>query len=362
MNDNVKLLNDLTLIAEPSFQEFKTTRYIIDFLKNHSIKIEKELKTGCFGTINVNAKKTIAIRADIDALPFDDHHTIFKHLCGHHAHTAGLLLALANINKNKKKLKTNIRYIFQPAEETGIGAKFVIKHGALENVSEVYGLHGEPNYALGKICLKNGRLMAGSGSFDLTIKGKGTHAAFPQYGNDVIVAIADYINLCQKIISRFKNPVESGIISFTMIKGGFAKNILPEKVEAAGTFRFFDKSVKKLIKQKMLDILGSIEKIYNVTGKINFNLTTEPVINNKKSTEKLKNILKKEFDIVEDYTEVMGSEDFSEYLKEIPGVYFIVGIAKNANHPPLHNKNFFVPDEAVMIYKKIWETIAFNYE
>ena len=121
----------------------------------------------------------------------------------------------------------------------------------MRNISYVFGLHGDPNYPLGNVCLKKGEVMAGAASFDIKINGKSTHAAFPQYGNDVIVAIADYINLCQKIISRFKNPVESGIISFTMIKGGFAKNILPEKVEAAGTFRFFDKSVEKLIKQKI---------------------------------------------------------------------------------------------------------------
>ncbi len=360
MDNASKMLNELSAIAEPSFKEYKTTEYIIDFLKKNNIPIDKELKTGCFGTINVGAEKTIAIRADIDALPADSKNSVYKHLCGHHAHTTGLLLALQNINLLKEKLKFNIRYIFQPAEETVNGAKFMIENGAIKGVDAVFALHGDPTQKLGEICIKDGELMAGAALFNITLSGKSTHAAFPQYGSDVIVAISDYINLCQKIISRYKDPIETAVISFTTINGGYAKNILPESVEASGTIRFFNEDIKKLLQNEMANILKNIENIYKINGELDFTSFTAPVINNIELARKLKPLLKKEFKVIENYNKMMGSEDFSEFIKEIPGVYLIVGIAKDDNHPPLHNKDFFVPYEAVLIYKKLWELIAFN--
>lgn len=362
MSKALKILNDLSLIAEPAFKEFKTTEYIVDFLKKENIKIDKIFKTGCFGTIDIGKEKTIAIRADIDALPINKNSTEFKHLCGHHAHTAGLLLALKTINENREKLKHNIRYIFQPAEETGNGAQFIIDQGAMRNISYVFGLHGDPNYPLGNVCLKKGEVMAGAASFDIKINGKSTHAAFPQYGNDVVVAMSEYINICQKIISRFKDPMENGLISFTMVNCGSAKNILPEKVEISGTFRFFNNHIKSLIKDKMIDSLKAIEKIYNVKGEISFDFVTEPVKNSSELIDKLKKILEKDYKIINDYNKIMGSEDFSEYLKIAKGVFLIVGIATSNNHPPLHNKDFFVTEKAVEIYRDIWEKLAFNFK
>ncbi len=355
-----KTLKDLEKIAEPSSKEFKTTKYIADFLKSNNIPVDKILETGCFGTFDIGAEKTVAFRADIDALPVDSSNKCFKHLCGHHAHTASLLLSLADIVKNKAKLKKNIRYIFQPAEETGKGAEIMIENGAVDNVDEIYSLHGDPEHKIGELCLKKGFLMAGACLFKLKIRGKNTHAAFPHKGNDVIAALAEYINICQKIVSRFKDPTKEALISFCVVKGGYAPNILPESVETEGTFRFFRDDEKLLIKNKMRDILKAVEMTYNVKGEIEFDFTTNPVKNDERLIEKIKsNFSHSDIKIIEDYEAMMGSEDFSAFLDRIPGVYMKVGIAKDENHPPLHNQNFYVQPEAVMTYINIWKQLAF---
>ncbi len=355
------MLKDLQQLAEPSLKEFKTTEYIVNFLNKHNIPIDKNLKTGCFGTINADSNRTIAFRADIDALPLDREKTTYKHLCGHHSHTVGLLLALKNIINRKDRLKSNIRYIFQPAEETGGGAKFMIENNALTDVDEIYGLHGYPKMKLGEIGVKKGEVMAGSCIFKLEISGKSTHAAYPNQGNDVVVALSDYINLCQKIISRIKNPVKSGVISFCIINCGSAPNILPENIETEGTFRYFAKEEKELIKNSMEKFLQAVEIGYNVKGNLITSCNNEPVVNNDILSDKLVNILKgnTDFRIIDNFTPEMGAEDFSAYLQMVNGVYIKVGIAENENHPPLHNKNFYVTQEGVKNYIKLWEALSF---
>ncbi len=353
------ILKDLSNIAEPSFKEYKTTEYITNFLEKHGIPIDKKFETGCFGTINTGSKRTIALRADIDALPVDAENTKFAHLCGHHGHTAALLLALKELIKNKKELNCNIRYIFQPAEETGSGALFLIDKGVLENVDEIYALHGDPNNRLGTVAIKSGELMAGSSLFKISISGYGTHAAFPHKGCDVVIAISELINLCQKIISRFKNPTKEGVISFCKINGGTAANILPSEIVAEGTFRFFEEEVKNLIINKMKRALKSVEEFYNVKTDFQITKGTLPLINDKKLCNKLiKKFSFNKFKIVEDYEKMMGSEDFSYFLEKVPGVYLKVGIALSNNHPPLHNKNFFLPVEAVLHYVYLFMQLA----
>jgi amidohydrolase len=354
-----EILNDLSKIAEPSFQEFLTTEYIVKFLKEHNIPIDKTFKTGCFGTINVGADKTIALRADIDALPVNEEKTCFAHLCGHHGHTASLLYSLKEIIKLKHELKNNFRYIFQPAEETGEGALFMIENGALEGVDEIYSLHGDPNYPVNTVVIKIGELMAGASLFKLIFRGNNTHAAFPHKGSDVVVALADYINICQKIISRFKDPVKEGLISFCKINGGSAPNILPSEISAEGTIRFFNKEMRDFLVKKMNIAKSSIEKFYNVQIEYNFSKGTLPLINDENLGEKLFKILSEsDLNVISDDYKMMGSEDFSYFMEKVPGFYIKAGIALDKDHPPLHNKKFFLPDKAVENFVKIFMLIS----
>ena len=353
------LLDRLAENAEPAFREFKTTEFICDFLCQNNISIDKVLETGCFGTIDCGAEKTIALRADIDALPANAEGTQFKHLCGHHAHTAALLLALKYLQQHRDQLQVNIRYIFQPAEEIAQGAQFILKHGCLEGCSEVYGIHVDPDQRLGEIVLKPGELMAGAKMFDITLNGQSTHAAYPHTGDDIIVAATDYINLCQKIITRFKNPVEKAVLSFGQMNGGQASNILPEKLSIKGTYRYFDEDVRILIEGKMEDIARAIELIYGIEVDVSFIEGTIPLINHSELVAKLKAIFSvTDFTIVSDHEPTMGGEDFPYFFAACPGAFINLGIAGSEVHPPLHNKDFTVPAAAVQRGAQFWVTLA----
>lgn len=355
------LLNDLSDIAEPAFKEFETTRYIVAFLRDHKIPVEQVFDTGCFGTIDCGADKTIALRADIDALPANSEGTLFKHLCGHHAHTAMLLMALKQLIKAPTALKVNIRYIFQPAEELGGGALYMMEKGCLEGCSEIYGQHVDPHQKLGEILLKPGEFMAGATMFDIHFSGNSTHAAYPHTGDDVLMAANDYINLCQKIITRFKNPIRKAVLSFGQIGGGQAHNILAEKLLIKGTYRYFDAEVKELIEEKMAAIAEAIKLVYGVDVHISATDGTVPLHNNPELTEKLIRIFSEtDFRVNTKLDPMMGGEDFSFYMKECPGVFVKLGIAGEAAHPPLHNKDFFVPVDAVLHGAKFWLELVTN--
>ncbi len=355
------LLEDLGKIAEPSFKEFKTTKYIVNFLQENNIPLDKVFETGCFGTIDCGSHKTIALRADIDALPTNSEGTEFKHLCGHHSHTSMLLLTLKYLIQHQDLLKVNIRYIFQPAEELGSGALFMMEEGCLEDCAEVYGIHVDAHQRLGEVLLKPGEFMAGAVMFEIEFTGNSTHAAYPHTGDDVLVAASDYINLCQKIITRFKNPIKKAVLSFSQISGGQAFNILAEGLTVKGTYRYFDAEVKKLIEQKMRAIGDAIKLIYGVSVAISAVEGTIPLHNNPVLTKRLTKIFSgSALQVNTELDPMMGGEDFSFYLNECPGVFIKLGIAGESGHPPLHNKDFFVPVNAVLLGTMFWVELVTN--
>lgn len=355
---NYEILHDLENLAEVSFNEFKTTEYIKNFLNNNGIKIDKVLKTGCFGTIDFGKSKTVAIRADIDALPINADKTEAKHLCGHHLHTSALLLILQKIVKGKIAPDVNIRYIFQPAEEIVSGARIIIDNGGLEGVDEIYGIHVDPEIELGTYGIKPGELMAGSNHFHITLSGKGTHGAYPHLGNDLIVAAADLINMAQKIVSRKINPLYESLITFGKIEGGTAGNILPSELRIDGTFRYFKGELLEFLKSELKNCCKSIEEFYNIKIDLVIEDGTPPVINDEDLSLKMIDLLKNNGEkIVKNIPKSMGGEDFALYQKIVPGVFVRVGIKEGEEVVPLHNINFKVPDKALDCAVKFWEIL-----
>ncbi len=358
-----QVLADLAELAEPAFREFATTEYIVKFLRENDIPLTQYRDTGCYGTLDCGAAKTVALRADIDALPVNTAATEFRHLCGHHAHTAMLLLALRRLVRQREKLKINVRYIFQPAEEIGGGALFMMRQGCLDGCAEIYGQHVDPHQQLGEILLKPGEFMAGATMFDIDFSGRGTHAAYPHTGDDVLMAATDYVNLCQKIVTRFKNPIRKAVLSFGRISGGQAHNILADTLHIKGTYRYFDSDVKALIEEKMAAIGRAIKLIYNVDVAISTTEGTLPLHNDADLTRKLWKIFAgSALQINRGLDPMMGGEDFSFYLRELPGVFIKTGVAGKSGHPPLHNKNFFVPVEAVLLGSMLWVDLVAHSE
>ncbi len=356
----MSLLKNLEELAEESFKEVKTTEFICKYLVDCGIKNFINCNPGVIGTIDINKDKTIALRADIDALPLDKDKIEFKHMCGHHAHTAILLKFLDYANQNRENLKYNIRFIFQPAEEIGKGAKYLINKGCLKGVDEIYAIHVEPVLKLGEVGLKKGYLLAGAKFFDLEINGKSTHAALPHNGMDVFVVFSELLNKIQTIISRFKDPVKSAVFSIGKVEAGYAHNIIPDKIKISGTFRFFEDEISNLLEKKFIDALESLKSFYGINYELNYLTGTVPLKNDERLVGSLIESFKNsEFKVVTNIYPMMGSEDFAFYLQKVPGVFIRFGIRVGDYHPPLHNRNFYVSEKVVELGVKLWRKIFF---
>lgn len=341
-------LKELYDRAEPSFGEVRTSEYIKSRLAEMGLTGYTTAGTGIYGTIDAGKDVTIALRCEMDALPYNEDHTEYRHLCGHHANMVTQLAVLGNIVKYKDKLKYNIRYIFQPAEELSGGSEKMIEAGCMEGVSKILSTHTSPDVEFGNVGFVPGRCMAGSNHFDVKITGSSTHAAHPNLGTDTITAACEFIMSMQTAITRLKDPVEPGLISFGRIHGGSAYNILPEEVAIGGTFRHFNPEVRTVIADAMKTRLKSIEDFYGVKTELSIEDGTPPVINDKDIIDELKQIAGELGIGVSAYDSMsMGGDDFAYYLPFAPGVVFWQGLNKGGWCPPMHNKDYFVPDDAV---------------
>ena len=229
---------------ELSFKEFNTAETISQHLNNLGISHKKGVgKTGIVGEINFGPGPTIALRADMDALPIQEENNLdykslndgVMHACGHDGHMAILLGAANALSKNSKLKKGTVRFIFQPAEEGLGGAKYMIEDGCLDKVDEIYGLHLWNYQLYGEVGIKDGPVMASADLFDIEVSGKGGHGATPQGTIDDIVVASNLVTMLQTIVSRNTNPLASTVLSIGKITGGHNFNIISAKVHMSGT-------------------------------------------------------------------------------------------------------------------------------
>ncbi|MDR1522382.1 MAG: amidohydrolase [Endomicrobium sp.] len=342
--------------------EFNTAKFIETKLKSFNIPFKRVANTGVIGTISGLQKgKTIALRADIDALPVCEENNIkyksvnrgIMHACGHDAHVA-IMLGAAKLLQNKRSaLKGNVRLIFQPSEELSDGAKSMISGGALKtpNVDFILALHVSPWIKSGKIGFKYNEMMAGVDQLKIEIVGKIAHGAYPHEGKDAILASSVFINMVQGIISRELDPLENSVITFGKIEGGDAYNVICKKVTLHGTVRTFNNKTRNFIKKSILNKLKGIEKSYDVKCNVEYNFIGKPVINTLEITKYC--IQTAEEFYGKDNVEIlskssMGGEDFSEYLDIVPGNFMYVGTSKDkATSNPWHHTNFNIDEDAI---------------
>lgn len=352
---------ELHKIPELDLNLPKTVEYVEKQLNEMGIKYHKLVNGNAIVAI-INGEengKTIALRADMDALPINEEtglefsslHKGCMHACGHDAHTAMLLGAAKILNLHKDKLKGNVKFFFQPAEECSGGAKPMIDEGALENpkVDAVIGLHNgaiNENIPSGSIAYKNGCMMASSDRFLIRIIGKGCHGAYPQLGVDPIVVASEVILGLQKIASREVSSNIPCIISVCRINGGTSQNIIPDFVELEGTVRSTDKETRVFIAERIEEIVKGITSAARANYEIKYDFRYPPVMNdanfNKLFLNSAKKILKEE-NIIEMASPVMGGEDMAFFLENAPGTYFFLSNPKiypNGKIYPHHNSKF----------------------
>jgi amidohydrolase len=360
---------------ELSGNEYNTSEFIESRLKNIKIPYKRVSKTGVIGTLKgtnqCRGSKTIALRADIDALPvYEENDIEYKstkdgvmHACGHDGHIAIILGAARILQQKKSELKGNIRFIFQPSEESSNGAIMMINDGALKNpdVDLILGVHVNPWIKTGKIGLKFGVMMAAVDEVKIDITGIIAHGAYPHTGKDALIAASMLINMIQCIVSRELDPLESAVITFGKIEGGDSYNIICKKVTIYGTVRSLNTKTRDFIRMSIVNKLKAIEIAYKVKCVAYYNKIGDALINEHGITDICVRTAKsfygkRNVEILEQPS--MGSEDFSEYLNIVPGNYIYIGTAKNKDTSYSWHHNSFNIDE--MALPKAAEYIAYT--
>lgn len=371
----VEIRRDLHMHPELSFQEKRTPAFIAEYLK----RLGMEVRTGVGGNGVVGylqggkPGKTIALRADFDALPIADEKEVayrsqvpgVMHACGHDIHTAALLGTAKALSFVKDEIPGNVVFIHQHAEELAPGgAKSMVEDGCLDGVDEVYGAHVEVNYPVGQVAVNDGYVQAASDTFDITVRGRGGHAAEPHWCIDPLVIGSHLVVDLQNIVSRRIDPLQPALVTVGAFNSGDAHNVIPDKAYLKGTVRTYDKQVRiqaenalKLIAQKTAEKHEAVIDVTYTKGYIS-------LYNHPKETEFIKNLA---IDLIgKDKVVVkppdMGGEDFAYYVDARPGSFFWVG----GGNPeidavfPHHHPKFDVDEKSMLLTAKLFASVVFN--
>ena len=359
---------------ELSFKEIRTSKIVAEKLESYGLEVKRNVgKTGVVGILKGKHKgKTIAFRADMDALPIQEISSVsyksiydgVMHACGHDAHTAILLGAAQILSTMKENIKGEIRFIFQPAEEGYGGAKYMIKDGAIKNVKEIYGLHVWNYQRSGTIGIQSGPVMAAADMFTIVIKGIGGHGAAPQGTVDAIVVASHLIQSLQTIVSRNTNPLENAVVTIGQINGGNNFNIIADQIILKGTARAYTIDNKKLIKKRMQVICSGVAETYGAKIKLSYKNGYPPVINDIEITNNVIKAAKKIIPqgIIKPYLS-MGGEDFSYFANEVPGCFFFLGTLPNNKKlmsTPQHCSHFDIDEKAMLTGCSIFVELGLN--
>ncbi|WP_313344258.1 M20 family metallopeptidase [Sedimentibacter sp.] len=374
--DNAELINirrEFHQNPELGGNEHKTMERICRYLDSWNIEYEKGVaETGVIAIIRGKNKKPdskcIAVRADIDALPIKeeaefDYKSLndgIMHACGHDAHTA-IALMTAKITKSlEDKINGDVKFFFQPAEETTGGAERMIKHGCLKNpdVEFVFGLHVDTSLKTGTIGIKYGKMMAASDEININIKGKSCHGAQPHNGEDPIVASSSIVLSLQSVISRNVSPLNSAVITIGSIHGGTQSNIIPDDVYLNGIMRTLDPETRNFIKKRVSEVVENVSEACGAEGTVSFRESYGPLINNDQAVDLLKetavNVLGNDNVKILEFPD-MGTEDFSYFCLHSKGCFFNLGCRNTDTKEvyPLHSSKFVLDETCLQIGVKI---------
>lgn len=362
----IKVRRDLHKTPELGMEEFITRDKIKKYLDEIGIEYSESKKhTGITGIIlNESANMTIALRADIDALPIEeksqcDYKSIHggkMHACGHDAHTAILLGVAKILNSIKNQIPVNVKFLFQPAEETVGGAQFMIEDGCLDNpkVDYILGLHVMPNVDTGYIEVKHNTLNASTDTIKITVDGKQAHGAYPENGVDAIVIGAHVITALQTIVSRNIAPTNSAVLSLGIIKGGIKENIICDKVEISGTLRTLDPKTRAFAKERIHQIVKDVSSSFGGVGTVEIEIGYAPLVNNNFVVDIIKEqgkiLLGDDKVLVKEHPS-LGAEDFSFFLEHTKGAFFHLGCKNESKNitSPLHTAEFNIDEDCLPI-------------
>lgn len=351
-------------VPEPGFAEFKTQKLVMDTLDELGIPYTAE-RTWVIGLIEgALPGETVALRADMDALPIEEPegcsfrsaHPGMMHACGHDAHTAMLLGAARTLVAMRDQLPGRVKLLFQPAEETDGGAEPMVAAGAMEHphVDRVYGLHVQPYLPVGTIETRAGTLNASTDTVRLTVCGRAGHGAYPESGADAIVCAAQIITALQTLISRNLSPLQSAVLSLGTISGGSAGNIICDQVDIEGTLRTANSEIRAMMKRRIEEVASGVAQAMGCTAQAQIIPGYAALVNDPGEARRVSRVgarLLGENHVIDKSAPSMGAEDFSFFSDCAPGAFFHLGCSRPENlpAPPLHSRDFSLDEDCLTI-------------
>ena len=393
--DMQTLRRDIHAHPELKFEEHRTSELVAQQLESYGIAVTRGLAgTGLVGTLVGNSMgnsvgtsprgvspRAIGLRADMDALPLQEHNSFAHasqhpgkmHACGHDGHTAMLLAAAAYLSRHRD-FDGTVHFIFQPAEEGGAGAQRMIEDGLFERFpcDAVFALHNWPGLAVGNFGVRVGALLAGSAEFDITVTGKGAHAAMPNLGIDPVMVACQIAQALQLLISREKKPLENAVLSITQIHAGDAYNVIPDQAVMRGTVRAFSVEEFDRLALSMRRVIEHTAAAFNASAEFRFQRNYPPTINHAHETEFAARVMESVVGadhVVRDYEPTMGAEDFAFMLLQKPGCYAFIGNGEGAHRHAghglgpcmLHNPSYDFNDELIPLGATYWVKLVQAY-
>jgi amidohydrolase len=364
-NEVIELRRHLHQYPEVSGEEFETSKTIQKKLAEAGIPFKTGYaKTGVLGIIQGEKPGgTVALRADIDALPIQEESDLsYKstihnnmHACGHDAHTAMLVGTGKVLNQLKTEIAGTILLVFQPAEENAPvgGSQQMMDDGVFDEYTPdvIFGQHVWPDLPVGEIGVLHHEIMGASDRFKITVKGSGGHASMPHQSNDAIIIANNLITQLQTIVSRNTDPIDSAVLTIGKIEGGYRYNVIADEVTLEGTIRTFKPEVKEMVKSRFHSIIEGVGKSFGACMTIDYLDGYPATVNTPRWADEVRNAAQKVLgeEAAPVVSPSLGGEDFSRFLKKFPGAFYWLGTSVKDTEPqyPLHDPRFKLNESAL---------------
>ncbi|MGS2778064.1 amidohydrolase [Robertmurraya sp. GLU-23] len=360
---------------ELPWEEEKTTAFICTYLDNMGVSYRRTEPTGVIATIDGGKPgKTVALRADMDALPVEELNEDVPyvssvkgkmHACGHDAHTAMLLIAAKGLVEISQELSGKVRLIFQPAEEIAEGAKSLVKQGAMDGVDNVFGIHIWSQMPTHKISCTPGPSFASADIFRVIFKGKGGHGAMPHQCVDAAIVASSFVMNVQSVVSRTIDPLRPAVLTVGKMDVGTRFNVIAENARIEGTVRCFNPQTRDHIQAQIEQYAKQVASLYGATAAVEYIRGTDAVTNEESSARRVQKVAREAFGERVIYQEepTMGGEDFSMYLEHAPGCFALVGSGNSDKDTEWahHHGRFNIDEDALVTGAELYAQYAWSY-
>ncbi|XGA32983.1 amidohydrolase [Virgibacillus sp. CBA3643] len=360
---------------ELSFQETETANYIANFYEKLGIPYQTKVGgNGIIATLKGGKPgKTVALRADFDALPIQDEKDVpykstvdgVMHACGHDGHTATLLTLAKVMKEYQEELPGTIEFLHQHAEEYAPGgAKPIVDSGAIDHVDAVFGTHLWATTPLGVLETSKDVFMAGADRFEIIIQGQGGHGAYPHETKDAIVLGSEVISQLQQVVSRRIDPLETAVVTVGIFEAGSAFNVIADQAKLVGTVRYLNSDIQEQVITEMEKVIKGICVTNDASYTFDYVKGYPPLVNHEKEAELVLEASKevKEIQEAKEVVPVMGGEDFAYYTLKKPGAYFFTGANLDGNPYPHHHPKFDIDERALPIAAKTLIEAYYAYQ